>query len=319
MVDEKRVLIVNDLHTSLIDELTTQGFQVDYQPDITKEEIMESIKHYHGLVIRSKVYIDEAFVKAAPNLEFIGRAGAGIDNIDEKAVSAAGIEVFNAPEGNRDAVGEHALGMLLMLLNNLYKGHKEIGQRVWDREGNRGVELGSLTVGIFGYGNTGSAFARKLSGFGCRIIAFDKYKNKIKEPYVESVTLEDFFAESDVVSIHVPLTSETGYVINKRFFDSFKKPVYVVNTSRGKVLSLSDLLAAFEEKKILGACLDVLENEKIAQLTAEEKVVIEGLRATDRVLFSPHVAGWTVESYRKISEVLSEKILKHYLTSSRIA
>ncbi|MEL7145482.1 MAG: NAD(P)-dependent oxidoreductase, partial [Bacteroidota bacterium] len=257
--------------------------------------------------------------KAAPTLEFIGRAGAGIDNIDEKAVAKAGIEVFNAPEGNRDAVGEHAIGMLLMLLNNLYKGHQEIGEGIWDREGNRGRELGSLTVGIYGYGNTGSAFARKLSGFGCRIVAFDKYKNDIKDPFVEYVTPREFYEEADVVSIHVPLTSETGSLINEQFFQSFKKQIYVINTSRGKVLSLSDLLKSFGQGKILGACLDVLENEQLSTYTEEEKQLLQKLRDTGKIVFSPHVAGWTVESYRKISEVLSEKILRHYLASSRIA
>ena len=319
MVDEKKVLIVDDLHTSLIDELVAKGFQVDYQPEITKERVAEVIGDYHGLVIRSKIYIDEAFVKAAEKLEFIARAGAGIDNIDEKAVSMAGIHVFNAPEGNRDAVGEHAVGMLLMLLNKLYKGHEEIGRGIWDREGNRGVELGNMTVGIFGYGNTGGAFARKLSGFGCRIIAFDKYKTGIRERFVESVSLERFFEETDVLSVHVPLTSETGYVINKRFFDSFKKSIYVINTSRGKVLSLADLLEGLQKNKILGACLDVLENEKLSQLSVLENNLLQDLRNTGRVLFSPHVAGWTVESYRKISEVLSRKILDHYLTLGRIA
>ena len=243
MLNDKKILIVNDLHPVLIGELEAHGFQIDYCPEISKEDIMRTIGRYHGLVIRSKIYIDAKFMEAAQNLEFIGRAGAGIDNIDEKVVSKAGIEVFNAPEGNRDAVGEHAIGMLLMLLNNLHKGHEEIGNGIWDREGNRGVELGSLTVGIYGYGNTGSAFARKLSGFGCRIIAYDKYKGPIREDYVEQVSIEEFYAESDVVSIHVPLTSETHGIIDQQFFSAFHKPVYVVNTSRGKVLSLEDLLA----------------------------------------------------------------------------
>ena len=319
MLNDKKILIVNDLHPVLIGELEAHGFQIDYCPEISKEDIMRTIGRYHGLVIRSKIYIDAKFMEAAQNLEFIGRAGAGIDNIDEKVVSKAGIEVFNAPEGNRDAVGEHAIGMLLMLLNNLHKGHEEIGNGIWDREGNRGVELGSLTVGIYGYGNTGSAFARKLSGFGCRIIAYDKYKGPIREDYVEQVSIEEFYAESDVVSIHVPLTSETHGIIDQQFFSAFHKPVYVVNTSRGKVLSLEDLLASIQDQKVVGACLDVLENEQLNAMTDTEKKTLQDLRNTHRVIFSPHVAGWTVESYRKISEVLSEKILKHYLTSSRIA
>jgi len=316
---DKKILIVNDLHLDFIEDMEETGFKVDYRPDITKSEIYEIIPNYHGLVIRSKMYIDADFLSKADKLEFIGRAGAGIDNIDEKAVSGTNIKIFNAPEGNRDAVGEHAIGMILSLFNNLNKGHREVTAGIWDREGNRGLELGGMTVGILGYGNTGRALAKKLQGFGCRILAFDKYRSDIEESYVELVSLEEFYKESNVVSIHIPLTSETTGCINAEFFEAFGNEIFIINTSRGKVLALNDLLYCLDKGKVQGACLDVLENEKLDALSETEKRTLDKLNGTGKVLFSPHVAGWTFESYRKISEVLSKKILNHYMASSRIA
>lgn len=312
MSSEKKILIINDLHLDFIEILENKGFEIDYRPDITNKEISDIIHQYHGLVVRSKVYIDEKFLEKAKLLEFIGRAGAGIDNIDEKAIAKANIEIFNAPEGNRGAVGEHTIGMLLTLFNNIHKGHHEVVNGVWERERNRGVELGGKTVGIFGYGNTGRSFARKLQGFNCRVIAYDKYKEKIDDSFVEKVSLEDFLKDSDVISIHVPLTNETEGYFDGNFFRQFRKWIYVINTSRGKVLNLQELLNCLDEGKIIGACLDVLENEKLKSYTESQKKVLNSLVATNRVLFTPHVAGWTFESYRKISEVLAEKIINHY-------
>ncbi|MGB3464150.1 MAG: NAD(P)-dependent oxidoreductase, partial [Cyclobacteriaceae bacterium] len=269
-------------------------------------------------IVRSKIFIDEPFLALAHNLEFIGRAGAGIDNIDEAVVKSNKIRIFNAPEGNRDAVGEHAIGMLLMLFNNLYRAHTEVAGGQWRREANRGIELSEKTVGILGYGNTGRSLAQKLQGFGCRIVAYDKYKSAFAEPFVKKVSLEEFYENVDVLSIHIPLTAETLGYIDRRFFEAFERDIFVINTSRGKVLKLTDLLQAIDSGKVIGACLDVLENEKPAEFSKEEKEVFDKLQNSDKVLFSPHVAGWTFESYRKISEVLAEKIIKHYLHQHRI-
>lgn len=319
MISGKKVLIVNDLHYSFIEKLENEGFEVVYRPDISKNEIEALIPEFHGLVVRSKIYIDMEFLEKAPVLEFIGRAGAGIDNIDAEVLESGRVEVFNAPEGNRDAVGEHAIGMLLMMLNNLYGSHTEVSQGKWRREANRGIELGERTVGILGYGNTGRSLATKLQGFGCRIIAFDKYKSAVQEPFVEKVSLEEFQRSADIVSIHIPLTPETNGYVDSGFLNAFKQDILVINTSRGKVLSLSGLLECIESGKVAGACLDVLENEKPETFDSGEKKVFEGLLSSGKVLFSPHVAGWTFESYRKISEVLSEKIIKHYLAGNSIA
>lgn len=310
---DKKILVINDLHLDFIKILEADGFTIDYKPNISKEEVWDIIAEYHGLIVRSKLYIDEDFIKKAKKLEFIGRAGAGIDNIDENALVKTAIKIYNAPEGNRDAVGEHAIGMLLSVFNNIHKGHHEIINGKWDREGNRGLELGSKTIGIFGYGNTGRSLAKKLQGFGCRVIAYDKYKTEDGDLFAEKVSYEDFLKYSDVVSIHVPLTKETGNFINKDFIDSFEKEIFLINTSRGKVLNLEDLLDGLNNGKVVAACLDVLENEKLNTLTERQRKTLDELIATNKVLLTPHVAGWTYESYRKISEVMAQKIKNHYL------
>lgn len=312
MLLDKKILVINDLQLDFIDILEAEGFTVDYKPHISKEEVLNIIPEYHGLVVRSKLYIDEDFLQKAEKLEFIGRAGAGIDNIDENAVAKTNIKIYNAPEGNRDAVGEHAIGMLLSMFSNIHKGHQEVINGQWDREGNRGLELGSKTVGVFGYGNTGRSFAKKLQGFGCRVIAYDKYASDCEESFVEKVSFEDFLKYSDVVSIHVPLTEETDNLVNKDFIESFEKEICLINTSRGKVLNLEDLLDGLKRGRVSSACLDVLENEKLNTLTERQRKTLEELIATGRVLLTPHVAGWTYESYRKISEVMAEKIKNHY-------
>jgi len=270
------------------------------------------------LVVRSKIFIDHSILEKAEKLEFIGRAGAGIDNIDEQAAKERNVQIFNAPEGNRDAVGEHALGMLLMLFNNLYQGHGQVIQGQWEREANRGIELGGKTVGVFGYGNTGRSFAKKINGFDLEVLAYDINNSIFGDSLVEQVNLKTFQEKSDVVSIHVPLTGETEGMVNRNFLQSFKKSIYLINTSRGKVLSLADLLWSIEQGIVLGACLDVLENEKLSTYSNKEKEILNKLIDTNKVLFSPHVAGWTVESYRKISEVLSQKILKYYLATTKL-
>lgn len=302
-----RCLIVDKHHESIGPLLTAINLDYDYRPEITRKEIINILPNYDGLFIRSKTRVDAALIKGA-NLKFVARAGAGIDNLDQELLALKGIEIFNAPEGNRDAVGEHVIGMILDLLHNLSISHNQIVDGNWEREGNRGYELGSLTVGIYGYGNTGSALARKLAGFGCRIIAYDKYLQAIDDEYAELVDLDTFFKESQILSLHIPLTVETDKMANKAFFEKFAKPIIFINTSRGEIAPLNDIQEALNTGKISMAGLDVLECEKFSKMTDEQTNTFNRIKESGKVLFTPHIAGWTHESYRRINVVLVEKI-----------
>ncbi len=302
-----RCLIVDVLHESIGSLLESINVEYDYRPDITRAEIKEVIVNYDGLIIRSKTTVDEELINSS-QLKFVARAGAGIDNLDKGALAKHGIEIINAPEGNRDAVGEHTIGLLLSLLHNLSQGHNQIIAGKWDREGNRGTELGSLTVGIFGYGNTGSAFARKLSGFGCRVIAYDKYLANLPDNNAELVDLATFYKETGVLSLHIPLTNETRYLASTDFFNKFKDELIFLNTSRGEIAPLDNLLQAIKTNKLRMAGLDVLECEKLSAMNEQQTKAFKGLVASGKVLFTPHVAGWTSESYQRINAVLVEKI-----------
>ena len=306
----KKILIVDDLHENIFPMLNELGFQIDYQPNIIRSEILEIVKDYEGLIIRSKTKVDAAFLLHCDKLEFIARAGAGLDLIDLQEVSLRNIKVFAANEGNADAVAEHTMGMILMLLNKLNWADSEVRQRVWNREENRGVELKGMTVGIIGYGNMGMALAQRLVGFGVTVLAYDKIEKKDYEYglYAQKTTMERLFEETDLLSIHVPLTNETHKMINDDFIQKFKKNFFIINTSRGEVASTASILKGLQSGKIRGACLDVLENEKLSTLTAEQEVIYSQLFKLKNVMFTPHIAGWTVESYRKINEVLIEKI-----------
>ena len=306
----KKILIVDDLHENIFPMLDKLGFQVNYQPDINRSEILEIIRDYEGLIIRSKTKVDAAFLLHCDKLEFIARAGAGLDLIDLQAVSLRNIKVFAANEGNADAVAEHTMGMILMLLNKLNWADSEVRQRVWNREENRGIELKGMTVGIIGYGNMGMALAQRLMGFDVKVLAYDKVEKKDYEYglYSEKASMERLFEETDLLSIHVPLTNETFMMINDDFIRKFKKNIFIVNTSRGEVASSDSILKGLQSGKIRGACLDVLENEKFSTLTTEQEVIYQQLFELKNVILTPHIAGWTVESYRKINEVLIEKI-----------
>ena len=302
-----RCLIVDKHHESIGPLLTAINIDYDYRPEITRNEIINILPNYDGLFIRSKTRVDAALIKGA-NLKFVARAGAGIDNLDQELLALKGIEIFNAPEGNRDAVGEHVIGMILDLLHNLSISHNQIVDGNWEREGNRGYELGSLTVGIYGYGNTGSTLARKLAGFGCRIIAYDKYLEGVEDKYAELVDLDTFFKESQILSLHIPLTVETDKLANKAFFEKFAKPIIFINTSRGEIAPLNDIQEALNTGKISMAGLDVLECEKFSKMTDEQTNTFNRIKESGKVLFTPHIAGWTHESYRRINVVLVEKI-----------
>lgn len=302
----KNILIVDDLHPIFIEQIEALGYTCNYQPLIKLNEVLAIIADYEGLMVRSKFQVDRAFLNAAVNLKFIARAGAGMDNIDEAYAAEKGIVLVNAPEGNRDAVGEHAIGMLLSLMNNLNRGDAEVRVGLWQREANRGYELKGRTVGIIGYGNMGQSFARKLKGFEVEVIAYDKYKTGFSDAYAREVSMEEIVKHSEVLSLHVPLTPETKGLVNDEYLFHFRKPIFLLNTSRGKVVQTQAVLNAIKQGKILGAGLDVLEVEKFPALG--EQPWFEELRQSDKVLLSPHVAGWTFESYRKISEVMAQKI-----------
>ncbi|MBD1385466.1 phosphoglycerate dehydrogenase [Mucilaginibacter rigui] len=305
---KNNILIVDDLHPTFIEQAGGFGYTINYQPDMKLDEAYAIINNYDGLVIRSKFQVDRKFIDQATHLRFICRAGAGMDNIDEDYALEKGIKLINAPEGNMDAVGEHAIGLLLSLMNNMNTADAEIRAGSWRREENRGYELKGRTVGIIGYGHMGSSFAKKLSGFGVNVIAYDKYKTGFSDQYAREVSMEEIVKHSDVLSLHIPLTKETDGMVNDEYFYHFKKPIFFINTARGKVVKTSAVLSAIKQGKIIAAGLDVLEVEKFPSLA--EQAWFDELRQSGRVILSPHVGGWTFESYRKISEVMAMKLGK---------
>lgn len=314
-MEKGKVLFIDTTHPKLPSMLEDAGFAVAHYYGKNPEELKNIASQFIGFVIRSKFKMDESILQHASNLKFIGRVGAGMENIDTSYTDARNIICFNAPEGNRDAVGEQAIAMLLALFNNLIKADAEVRKGIWKREENRGIELGGKTVGIIGYGNTGGAFARKLSGFNVNILAYDKYKSNFSDEFVKEVDLQEIYNEADIVSFHVPLTDETLFMARTEVFNSFKKDIYVINTSRGKVLNTEDLVSSLESGKVKGACLDVLEYEGLSfeNLNSEDlpDVFIKLINRKD-VILSPHIAGWTHESNIKLSEVLAEKIISYF-------
>lgn len=307
-----KILIIDEMHLSIIPMLEKQGHQVMYLPKITREEILDSVANYDGMIIRSKTPMDRELLEKAVNLKFIGRAGAGLDQIDLDYLLERGVKLFHAAKGNRDAVAEHAVGGLLALFNNMIKADSEVRKGIWDREGNRGHELMEKTVGVMGYGNMGKAFSKRLRGFGVNILAYDKYKFDYGNDLVQEVIWEKLKSEVDILSIHVPLTKETRNFFTLEELESFAKPFWLINTARGEVVSFATLNAALDRGILRGAVLDVLENEKFNRLTPEQKAEFEKLAQRANVIFSPHIAGWTFESYRKINKVLVKQIKKAF-------
>jgi D-3-phosphoglycerate dehydrogenase len=301
-----KILIVDDLHPAFKDRAAQLGYEVDDLPKITRAETLAAIAGYDGIAVRTKFRIDKELMDAAPNLKFVARAGAGLDNIDEAYAIEKGIQLINAPEGNRDALGEHAVALLLSLLNNLRKADIEVRNGIWDREGNRGWELKGKTIGIIGYGFMGSSFAKKLSGFDVKVIAYDKYKTGFSDAYAQECSMEEIVKHSDVLSLHIPLTAETRQMVNEEYLYHFKKKIFFINTARGEIVNTKAVLAAVESGKIMGAGLDVLEAEKFPNLA--EQLWYDELKASSKVILTPHIGGWTFDSYRKISEVLAEKL-----------
>ena len=304
------ILIADEMHPSLFTLLSEAGFTYDYQPTLTRAELIRQLHPFGGLIIRSKTTVDTELLSQAPNLRFIGRAGAGLDLIDLAATERLGIRVVHAGAGNRDAVAEQAVGMLLALLTNILRADRQVRQGIWDREGNRGYELGNLTVGLVGYGNNGSATARRLSGFGCRVLAYDKFLTHYGDGFAQEAAMDQLLAEADVLSLHIPLTDDTRMLVNDDLIDRFAKPFYLINVARGEIVSMSAVVRGLESGKVRGACLDVLENEKLSQLAPGQQTHFDYLRQSDRVVLTPHIAGWTHESYIRINEVLVSQLVE---------
>ena len=310
----KKVLISDRTHEVLPQRLSEAGFEVSVEPDHDYESLIAAAQGCEGLVVRSKVIVDRTFIDRVPSLRCIGRVGAGMETIDVDYAESKGICCLNSPEGNRDAVGEHTVGLLLSLLDNIARADAEVRQGLWQREANRGYELGPLTVGIIGFGNMGQAFAKRLSGFGCRVVVYDKYKDvKGHDDLKVAKTLEELQSEADVVSFHVPLTEETHHYLDSEFVAAMKKPFFLINTARGAVVDTEALVDGLESGKVRGAALDVLEYENMQADTLGNQATpsaLEYLKNSPRTVLTPHVAGWTVESKYKLGAVLADKMIE---------
>ena len=303
-----RILHLDENHPILAEQLAVLGFENIVDTQSSKEVIAQDIAQYHGLVIRSRFPIDKPFLQKAKKLRFIARVGSGLENIDVNAAATMNIAVLAAPEGNSPSVGEHALGMLLSLLNKLPQGNKEVRTGKWQREANRGEELGGKTIGIIGYGHTGKQFARKLAGFDVKVLCHD-ILNNVGDAYAEQVPLKTIHNQADVVSIHLPLNESTQQYVNHVFIGNMKKSFWLINTARGNQVVIEHLVNGLKANKVKGACLDVLDIETAAfDLNIEQSDDWAFLTASKRVILSPHVAGWTTESYLRLSEVILSKI-----------
>lgn len=309
-----KILIADNTHPILEQKLREAGHHVVVDTTLGYEALLAAVANYDALVVRSKVTLDRQFLSQATHLRCIGRVGAGMETIDVAYAQEVGISCLNSPEGNRDAVGEHATALLLGLFDHIARADSEVRKGLWQREANRGLEVKGKTVGIIGFGNMGAAFAQRLQGFECTLLAYDKYKPKGYAPaYVQECSLEQLQEETDIVSLHVPLTKETHYMLDSAFFARCRQPIYVVNTSRGAVVKTADLVEAMRRGKVLGAALDVLEYEDMSRDGLEESMLPEDFRyllQSPNTLLSPHVAGWTVESKYKLASVLADKIIQ---------
>ncbi|MGV0832764.1 2-hydroxyacid dehydrogenase [Empedobacter brevis] len=312
MKTSDKILALDSNHECLNNGLREAGFIVEEDYTSPKEVIEEKISSYDGLIVRSRFPIDKDFLSKATNLKFIGRVGAGLENIDEDYAAERNIVLFNSPEGNRDAVGEHAIGMLLMLMHHLRRADNEVRNGIWKREENRGDELKGKTVGIIGYGNMGNAFAKRLQGFEVNVICYDILPDK-GNAFAKQVTLDEFFEQAEVVSLHTPQTLQTIKMVNSEFISHFKNSFYLVNTARGKSVVTKDLVKALKSGKVLGAALDVLEFEKssferlvASDLPEEFQYLIEA----ENVVLAPHIAGWTHQSKVKLAEFIRDKIIE---------
>jgi len=306
-----RVLLIDEPHPFLVQGLASIGLLCMEMYHADRDALLQAAADVDGVVVRSRIRIDAAFLQAAPRLRFVARLGVGVEHIDLVAAQERNVAVLTSPEGSMDTVAEHAIGMLLMLMNNLGRADRQVREGAWVRAGNRGAEIKGRTVGILGYGNMGKAFAQRLSGFGATVLAYDKFRTQYGDSFAQEVSLETLQAACDILSIHIPYMTENHYFINYDFLNSFKKPIYLINTARGLVLETAGLVRAMEEGKVLGAGLDVIEYEELSFEHLQPLALPEPfqfLRRSDRVVLTPHIAGWSFESNEGHARVIFEKI-----------
>jgi len=313
MIPGKKILVSDKVHPLLVNGLKESGFTVDYHPKMPYDEVKSNVNSYNGIIINSKVICDKDFLDQVTHLDFIGRLGSGLDIIDLPYAASRGIKIISSPEGNANAVAEHAMAMLLGLINNINRSHNSIREFQWDREPNRGEELLGKTIGLIGYGHTGPALAGKLTGYDVRVLAYDKYRKDYNgDNQVEEASMDHLLKESDIVSIHLPLTAETNNLVDLDFLSKCKHGTIIINTSRGKILDSEALLQNIESGHIKGACLDVIENEKPDTWDSNEHRVYGALLKRDDVVITPHIAGWTHRSLELIASIILRKIRTHY-------
>jgi len=304
-----KILLLDKNHPLITEQLSEKGFVLEEDFSSSYEQVLEKIHLYEGIIIRSRIPLDAHFLEKAKNLKFIARVGAGMENIDTAKAQELGIKLINSPEGNKDAVAEHVIGTLLVLMNRLFISSNEVKKGIWLREENRGEEILGKTFGIIGYGNMGKAVAKRLSGFGCKTIFYD-IKPNLSDEFASQVSLQELQENADILSLHTPLTEDTLYMIDEEFISKMKKNFYFINTARGKNLKTSALVNALKSGKIKGACLDVLEYEKTSFENLETKNEdLEYLLNSEKAIITPHIAGWTHESKIKLAQVIVDKIL----------
>lgn len=307
-----KILLLDKNHPLITDQLLAKNFTLEEDFTSTYDEVCEKIENYDGIIIRSRIPLDQNFLEKAKNLKFIARVGAGMENIDIPAAEKLGIQLINSPEGNRDSVAEHVTGMLLVIMNRLFIASREVKNGIWKREENRGDELLGKTVGLIGYGNMGKATAKRLSGFGCKVIFHDILPG-LSDEYATQVSLEELKQSAEVVSLHIPLTSETHYLIDETFIAEMKNDFYFVNTARGKNVKTKSLVEALQSGKVKGVCLDVLEYEKSSFENIEaENEDLKYLLNSEKAIVTPHIAGWTHQSKEKLAQFIVDKIVASY-------